>query len=159
MTDRDGTRFSGTAPPRPRRHTQPHHATKYIPYSLPVRVGRKHPPLSPTNHNPPPRERSTSRGLRVLLPRALLPCNTQQTTHARARAGAHTQSQHTTHTRASRRARSHPASQPACPCWPSPAHAGRARPGVGGGGDCLRMEPKGSKIIKKPCTRRKKSKP
>ena len=57
---------------------------------------------------------------------------------------------------ASQEPASWPASQPAglsaiaAPARPTPAELA-----PGGGGDCLRMEPKGSKIIKKHCTRRK----
>ena len=77
--------------------------------------------------------------------------NTQQT---RAHAHAHTQSQHTTHNTHERQpASQEPPSQPAC--LSLLAQPGPCRPSSGAGGDCLRVEPKGSKIIKKPCTRRK----
>ncbi len=85
-------------------------------------------------------ERSTSRGLRVLLPRA--PASLQHTTHnRRARTRTHTHNHNTQHTReaASQPGATQPASLPvlAGPARPMPAELGPR----GGGG--LRVEPKG----------------
>ena len=108
----DGTGFSGTAPPRLRRHTQPHHATKIYPL-LTSRSGgtQASPPLSNT----------------------FTYHDTQHTAHTREPA-----SQPATWAASqppvSQPARSQPAGQPtslpalAGPAWPMPAELGGGLP-------------------------------